>query len=137
MAITVTSVAPVTVAFDGGYPLDLVGVFPVGERLNVHIGELGTTEDPLCLSGKVGQGSDVYAQDSSYLRVYSPLYRAGGPFSVLVVAPDIVDQGSLAAAITYVVAPYYLGVLNLRAVFPPCYRTGPRRLEQVGNLYSL
>ncbi len=134
MAITVTSVSASELPFDGGYPLNIFGTFPVGERLRVHIGWTGTTADPVCVSGKPGQGSDIYAQVASFIRVYTPQNQAGGPFKVLVVAPDVPDQGVLDAAITFVVAPYRLGVFNLRGVLPTLYRTSARRLEQVGPL---
>jgi hypothetical protein len=135
MATTVTSVSPGEVPFDGGYSLDIFGTFTVGNQLQAYVGVYGDpTKDYLCYSGIPGQGNIIYAKDSRVIRAWSPMLYSGGPFQVTVVDIDAVEQDALPSALYMRVASYRLMQLGLRAVLPPYYDTGHRRMDQIGPL---
>lgn len=135
MPTTITSVSPAEVPFDGGYALTILGTFNVGNRLEVYLGIYGDpTKDYICYSGVPGQGNIVFAQDSRAIRAFTPAVYAGGPFAVTVVDLDAVEQASALAAVYTRVASYRLTQLALRSVLPHFYRTGYRRMNQIGPL---
>lgn len=131
MAVVVTSVDRATVFADGGYLIVLTGTFPLDTKLRVYIGTAGNTTDPQCVSGKAGQGKDVYALTTTTLRAYTPVMPAGGPYKIFVVAPDLGENGTLNAAITAVAPDFKSSVFSMRSVMPPRYATGPRTIDAV------
>jgi len=135
VATLIASVSPGEVPFDGGYALTILGTFNVGNRLQVYIGIYGDpARDYICYSGIPGQGNTIYARDSRVIRAFTPAIYAGGPFQVTVVDLDAVEQATLASAVYTRVASYRLTQLALRSVLPPFYRTGYRRMDQIGPL---
>ena len=118
---------------DGGKLLviqaDFTGEF--GKAYNCHIGPTGTVADPKCLSGISGQGFNLYSITTRQMEVYLPRLPVGGPYDLLLRRVDNSNSGVLPAAITVLPAQYYSSVFDLRGLFPPYYRVGPRNLDLV------
>lgn len=131
MAIVVAAVSPSIVPADGGYVLAITGTFPLGVRLNVHVGPAGTTADPLAYSGRRGQGSIIYALSATTLRVFSPVLAPGQLNTVLVKSLDSPDQDLLPASLQSVEPDYKTKVFSLRQPLPPFYKAGARNIEAV------
>ncbi len=130
-----TSVSPSIVAADGGYALDLVGEFPLGVALHVHVGETGSDEDPKAFSGVQGQGDVIYAKTATRIRVYT---RAtgfevnSGPLSIYVRAVDGSELPAFLLNCLEVAQPSQaLGTFAFRQIFPPRWATGPRSMSQL------
>lgn len=134
MAVTVTAVSLDTVKRDGGYLIDITGVFTLTTQYRVHIGAAGDSSDPACVSGIAGRGSVLLPFTATTLRCYTPVNDAGGPYDIYVADLDTPDSGVLAAAITFVEPDYASAVFALRSVLPPYYKTGPRSMAALAEL---
>lgn len=132
MAITLTSVSPTSVGSAGAQRIDIVGDFTAlfGVDLRVHVGPLGSSADPVCYSGRAGQGTTVRPSSTSLLRCYlPPLDPTGGPYDVYVQRVDGADSGTLATAITVLPRQYQSTIFALKRLMPPIYWAGIRRPE--------
>jgi len=134
MALTITSVTPDTLPYNGGHRLELRGNFPLNERIEAYVGLTGTTADWRLTSGVAGQGDDLYALTDTLVVAYTPALQAGGPFKLFVRAPDIAEEDTLNSGPKFVISNYRLNVYNLRALFAPIYKVGPRRVGAVPPL---
>lgn len=134
MAVLLTSISPEKVLADGGAKFSVFGDFTgmLGTGYRVHIGPNGDSTDPACYSGVVGQGTTIYPVSVQELRCYLPVLEPtdGSPYDVFVVQVlDALENGVLAGALEVLPAQYYSRVFNLRSVFPPFYRMGPRNMS--------
>ncbi len=125
------SSSPDTAFSDGGYPIDLFGVFPVGVPLAVHIGLSISEDDPRAYSGIPGQGNTIFAISESHVRVYTPTL-APGVYGILV--KSATSQSALSQILTIVPNEYRLSVFSLRQVLPPTWKTGPRNMSQLKKI---
>ena len=116
---------------DGGYRLDLTGTFPLGVPLNVHIGPNGTAEDAKCVSGKAGQGTDIYAVDANHLYCFTPRLPIGGPYPILVRAVGTGADSLVPDAIYTIRQDYKTSMFALRSVFPRHLMVGYRKIEDL------
>jgi hypothetical protein len=134
MALTLTSITPDPVPYNGGHLVELRGTFPLNTRLEAYIGLTGSNLDWRLHSGVAGQGDDLYALTEGLVRAYTPVMQAGGPYKVFVTAPDLVESDTLVGAPVVVVSSYRLSIYPLRSLFTPIYKVGPRRLGAVPPL---
>jgi hypothetical protein len=135
MALTITAVSPTTIKEDGGYELEITGTFTLNNRHRVHIGNTKSTTDLPGHSGKAGQGSIVYPKTTTTIKVFSPpLSPVSDPYSVYIVDIDGGENDLLEDVINVEYLQYASSVFNIRSVLPPFYKTGPRSIEQVGDL---
>lgn len=130
-AFRLESMTPGAVHGDGGYPLDLFGEFLVGVPLTVHVGLVGSTNDPLCYSGIPGQGYTIYATSAQRIRAYTP-QLIPGLYNVTVSTG--VQSATLSQAVRVHPPEVRLGTLALRQVLPPFWKTGPRNLEHLKKI---
>jgi hypothetical protein len=131
MTISITGVTPDTVPADGGYLLKISGEFPIGERLNVHIGTVGDATDPKAYSGKAGQGDVIFSATGDLVRCHTRLLDPGITYKLYVKSLDSVDEDTLDAALTAVVQDFKSSVFSMRKALPPWYRAGPRGIDLV------
>jgi hypothetical protein len=129
--LLISSVSPARVANDGGYRMDLQGVFPMGIPLTVHIGETGTSGDTACVSGKAGQGREVYAVNPGHLYCFTPRLPVGGPYAVTVRRVVDDDATVLWDALSTIRPDYRTSVFDLRGMFPVNFLVGTRKIEDV------
>lgn len=130
-AIIVSSVFQNRVPNNGGYRLDITGVFPMGEPLYVYVGPLGTSADPQCVSGKAGRGKTIYAITPTKLRCYTPRLPTGGPYHVTVKYVATGDEANLLNVLSVIKPDFRTFVFALRAMMPPAFFAGPRKIEDV------
>lgn len=131
MALTVTALSPLFIAYDGGHRLELTGTFALGHRHRVYIGLTGTTADAACYSGVAGEGVDCYPQSATKLVAYSPCLDTASGQHVLIRDVDTAETVLLSAALTVMLASYYLSTFAMRSVLPPRWKTGPRSLDRL------
>ena len=131
MALNVSSVSPAIVPYDGGYRIEIAGTFVVGHRMQFHLGVLGSAFDPSCYSGVPGQGATVYPDSTVLAVAYTPLLPAGELIILFAKDLDTSETDTLASAVAVLLPSYDLATFGLRAVLPPHWLTGPRRMEQV------
>jgi hypothetical protein len=129
MALSLVSVEPEIIFADGGYPIEVIGTFPAGQDMRVHIGPNGDSTDAVAYSGKPGVGSSIRPFRAGRIRVYTPMLEPGGPYHIFVVAPDVPESGVLASVLTAVKPEFQTSVFALRSVMPPIYQTGPRSMD--------
>ena len=132
MAFSLTSIDPVTFPEDGGHEIQVAGSFEAGREYRVHIGELGSTSDLACYSGKPEQGTTIYPWTTGILRAYSPVLTPNRTVSVTVVDLDTLEEHTLTDVGTTVFRHYKSLVFSLRKVLPIFYKTGPRDISRVG-----
>lgn len=133
MAFTLEETVPEKVLSDGGGKISVFGDFTdmLGIPFRIHIGPNGDDDDPACYSGVVGQGTVVYPVSEREIRAYLPVLEPtdGSPYNVYVVnVLDPLDDAVLADYLGVLPAQYYSRVFELRRVFPPFYRMGPRNM---------
>ena len=132
MAFSLTSVSPAIVSAAGGYLIEIVGAFELGNRYQVYLGNTGTTLDPVCYSGVRGQGSVVYPLSAVLMRAYTPRVASDtSAYTVTVLNLDTLEGHVLAGSVTAEKVQYQSTVFGLRGVAPPRWKTGPRTLESV------
>ena len=134
MALTLTSITPGIVPYNGGHLVELRGTFPLNTRLEAYIGVTGSNLDWRLHSGVPGQGDDLYALSEGYVRAYTPVMQQGGPYKVFVTAPDLAESDTLVGEFIAVVPSYRFNIYSLRTLFTPIYKVGPRRLSAVPPL---
>jgi len=131
MAFFVTAIDPAIFPEDGGHEIRVSGSFEDGHRYQVYIGELGSTSDLACYSGKPGQGNVIYPWTTGILRCYSPVLAPDRTVSVTVQDLDTAEEHTLVDAGTTVFRHYKSLVFTLRKVLPIFYKTGPRDISQI------
>jgi len=126
--VTLTSVVPPILEDDGGYLLTLTGLFKDAPAKVLLVQGLDTYE---CYSSKGGQSYDPRPRNPITMIVASPPVPRG-VYTVRVVQD--VDDDELVGALTVVARNWKSRVFDLRRVFPPWYKTGPRSLDSVDLL---
>lgn len=139
MALLITEILPEKVSTEGGTRVSISGDFEgkVGTGFRVHVGPNGDDTDPLCYSGVPGQGTVIYPVSSSEMRCYLPVLEPtdGSPHSVYVEqVTDELENATLVDVLTVLPAQFYSRVFELRSVFPPFYRMGPRNMTTLEPL---
>jgi hypothetical protein len=136
MPFSITSVAPTEIPGDGGHELEIIGSFEAGHRYRVHIGDAGSSDDPVCHSGIAGQGGIVFPRKSTpggaldMLTVYSPRMSPGAmPYGVSVMDPDTPESRTLASAVTVVKKQFFTTVYSVRKLFSTIFKVGPRSIN--------
>lgn len=136
MTFSITSVSPSKILADGGREIVVTGVFEVGHRYRVHIGDLGTIDDPICYSGISDQGTVVYPKDSDgdgifdQITAYSPLMNPGSSaYSVVVIDVDTLEAHVLSGLLTVLKKQFYTTVYATKNMQHPDYYLGPKRID--------
>jgi hypothetical protein len=118
---------------DGGYSVTLVGgvLIPDGTYI-VHVGPLGTEEDPDCYSGIEGSGSVTPFEDGSASIVIPPL-PVGGPYAFTLRRLTGSGDPLIMTDPILTVTPQHFrsGTFRLRRYLMPWMRIGNRSLDQV------
>ena len=134
VGVTLTGVAQSRISADGGYPLDLSGIFTLGDDYRVYVGSSGSTADAICFSGVAGRATTIHAISSSRMRVFSPRLPVGGPFAITLyhVASE---ELTVLADVLYVSEPdRKSAVYALRSYLPPIYATGVRLVDSLPTI---
>ena len=139
MALTITSITPEKVLTSHGDQFTIVGEFAelLGEGFRVYVGQNGDNTDTPCYSGIVGQGNIIYPVSETELRGYLPVLEPtnGSPHNVYVeLVSDVLENDLLTDVLEVLPAQYYSRVFELRSVFPPFYRMGPRNMAALEPL---
>lgn len=111
----------------GGELVTLRGLWPIDRAVDVHLGPLGTVDDPLCYGG-LGLGYEALSEDGVTLEVASPPLAKGAA------GPTVVDGVTVvtAAAIEVVERSWPGKLHRARASFPPWKALGARKLGEEG-----
>ncbi len=131
MAFTIASVDVEKVSEEGGQEIVVTGVFESGGEYEVYIGPLGNDSDPVCHSGKAGQGASVYPVELITLRCYTPLLEPGTTVDVTVTNIGTAETHTLAAELDVTYRQFESTVFALRKVFPHFYKMGARDIDIV------
>ena len=114
LIVPLTSVTPTVISEAGGEIMVLSGTFPTDRTVQVHIGPLGTTEDPLCYGGQ-GLGYTVQSEDGATVEFVTPPLATG---AVAITVSDPPATGTL-AGINVVQRVYPEKRYKIRSWFPP------------------
>ena len=136
MSFSISSVSPSKILSDGGREVIVTGVFEAGYQYNVHIGDLGSLYDPICYSGKPGQGNNVIPTASieggilDTLTVYSPrMSPDSSAYNVTVTNISTAETHSLSSVITSLKNQFFTTVYAMKRMQHPSYFLGPKRIE--------
>ncbi len=127
--IVVLSVDLSVISSVGGELLTITGTFPIDQTVQVHMGPLGTIEDPLCYGGQ-GLGYEVLSLDGTTIQFTAPPLTKGdiGIVVTIGVYATELPVGTLKA-----VERNWPGKLHrARANFPPWEAVGGRKLGEEG-----
>jgi len=108
----------------GGVIMTITGEFPVRTDLAVHLGALGTKEDPPCYGGE-GYGYMAWSLDGITLTAVSPPIDPGS-YKLSVWDGD----STLGSLDVTVVEFYWPGKRSGRKSFPPWFEAGVRQLSE-------
>lgn len=124
------AVEPDTVQNDGGYSMVLTWEDVPDGTYHVHVGPLGTDDDPACYSGIIGQGNSIEIVDGAAALISPPL-PAGGPYAfTIVLVSDPLTIYSSDTLLTVVPHDFRTATMSLRRLLPVWLRTGPRHPYQ-------
>ena len=121
----IDDVDPDVIPDNGGVIMTITGDFPAETALRVHLGPLGTQDDPQCYGGE-GYGYWPQSLDGETLVVISPPVEAGT--CLISVWEGSSGLGSL--PITVVEANWPLKFYEIRRAIPPWTEVGVRRLRE-------
>lgn len=128
LAIQISDGASV-VSQAGGVQLILTAPFVQGVPYRVHMGPLGSTDDPLCYGGH-GYGYDCYSWDGATMAVVTPPVANNSPGAQWVYITMAVSEAR-AGRVTVVEAPLYGKIESICQGHPPWVGVGPRRVELI------
>lgn len=139
MALTITSISPAKVLSSRGEQFSIVGDFApwLGQGFRVYVGPNGDSSDTPCYSGIVGQGNVIYPISNSEMRGYLPVLEPtdATPHNVYVeLVSDSLENDLLTEVLEVAKDQFYSRVFELRSVFPPFYRMGPRNMTALEPL---
>ena len=121
-AVAITGVAPSVVSREGGDVITLAGVFPIESTYEVRV------DGVLAFSGISGQGSTLYPSGSgTELSFVLPQIPAKGISTIEVT--KVLDGSQTSDTIDVLERAFYGVAFVSRAMFPPVFAVGPRRLE--------
>jgi hypothetical protein len=123
----IAGVDPATVECDGGYVVEIAGVFQQGVPCTVKLVR-DAVEVP-CYSDQSGEAfAPVPTRGGTLVRFATPILPYGGdPWDVVVTQGGF--EVSLPAYLTVVPHNWHQRTLAFRAVMPPVFRTGPRDVD--------
>lgn len=130
MAYVVASVTPEELDASGGKRLLFSGNFTgyIGQAFQVEFEPSGGGAVTLGLSGVSGRPLTVYPRNATSLYCYSPELEPGD-YDVTVKLADDSEQVVLGSPVTIEKRQYQTKVFDLRRVFPPDFRVGPRAMD--------
>lgn len=131
MALTVTGVSPAIIAIDGGYRLEIVGTFTLGNPYRCYVGLEADPGFSLCHPGVPGQADVCYPVTSTLLVAYSPFLTIGDNQGILVIDDNTETAVGLESCLDVIPENYYSSVFSIRSLLPPHWKTGPRGLDRV------
>lgn len=119
------SVSPSPISTAGGETITISGEFVLTYPVRVHLGPLGTTEDPLCYGGQ-GLGYECLSLDGVTLQCISPPLPKGTAIATVTDGEVTQSLGAIS-----VVERNWPGKLHpTRKSFSPWVALGARRLEE-------
>lgn len=133
MSFSLTAADPLILAEDGGREIQIQGSFELKNPYKVYIGTIGSSADPICHSGKVDQGNNIYPWTAVILRCYTPVISPGGPYTITVINTETTEEHQLVHELTITERQFWASVYDLRKVLPIFYRTGPRKIDLEPN----
>ena len=130
MALVVVSVTPDELDGEGGKRLLFSGIFEayIGQLFVVEFTPTGGGDAVRGLSGVPGRPTNVFPRNATQLYCYSPALDAGD-YDVTVKLADNSESGVLASPVTVEKPQYQTKVFDLRRVFAPDFRVGPRSMD--------
>lgn len=131
MAFTLTSVNVPTVLENGGHPIELTGVFELGNPYVVYIGQSASILDHPCHSGNTDQGNSVYPYDATTIKCYTPRLFPNIAYAITVQDTLSLQTKTIYDVITAIYRQYYSTVFSIRKLYPHFYKTGHRRIDNV------
>jgi hypothetical protein len=124
-ALFLDAVEPDPISTVGGELMTAIGLWPIDHTVEVHLGPLGTDEDPLCYGGQ-GLGYEALSLDGVTLQFASPPLAKGAVTLTVVDGATVLTLGG-----TNVVERNWPGKLHpTRKSFPSWEALGARRLEE-------
>ena len=105
---------------------------PLETDLYVYVYD-GVTEHR-CYSGVAGSGDVIRAIDANTVRFVVPELPIGGAYDVRVKTTGGALQTTLSAFLQVVARNWETKVFDLRRLYPPWYKTGPRSVDSVDLL---
>jgi hypothetical protein len=139
MALTITSISPNVVPSDGGYKLTLTGTFDLETPYLVSIGfqAIGSSSEVVPAYQPSGNGETVLANTATTMEVYSPVLELeeGKITSVYIEeAASPATNASLDSKLSVVPPDFKTLSFQMRTLFPPKYRLGPRDLTSMSRV---
>jgi hypothetical protein len=130
MALSVTAISPDEVCGAGGTRLLITGDFTdyIGQPFVVKLTPDGGGDTVLCLSGVSGSATTLYPRNVTDLYCYLP-ELPHDTYDVTVELLDESEDADLLAALLVERRQYFSKVFDIRAVWPPNFRVGPRTME--------
>ena len=130
MGFSISEISPNIILGDGGREIIVTGVFESGHRYHIHLGDAMDETDPICYSGKPGQGNDLYPINGVRLRGYTvrTIITGSYPFSVFVMDVDTGEAHILDDALVVQKPQFYTSVYTLRKLCPIDWLIGPRNI---------
>jgi hypothetical protein len=128
--LTVVGTTGVATSKDGGQNVTLaLPTIVSGGRYAVHLGPLGSSNDPKAFSKVLGEGEFVrLAPGQTQVVVAKPSTTTGlGQLATIIALDPIASPSSFQSTTTVDTLPrqYYSGVSSLRRLFPSRYDVGP------------
>lgn len=132
MTFVVATVAPDEIDASGGTRLLFSGDFTgyLGREFVVEFEPTGGGDAVRGLSGVSGKPTIVFPTNATKLYCYSPKLEAGD-YDVTVKLADDSEQVVLGSPVTMEKRQYQTKVFELRRVYPPDFRVGPRAMDQL------
>ena len=118
-AVKLNILTPYTVGDDGGWAIELSGIFPMHLRYLVEIIRDGEQFDPqLCYSGVVGQGSLCIPQDATKLKCFVPPLPIGDNYDIRVRTENGILGDVALNVLNIIHRSFATNLYSIRAHFP-------------------
>lgn len=130
MPVSLIDVNVSEVPTNGGYLIEVRGVFERGRTVHMHVGPNGDATDPACRSGTSGAGINLLPVNEGLLIGYTPVVPVGLA-SVYVVQTATADDDVLVDVLTVVEPVYVNSVHDIRRVLPLEFLVGPRGMQEL------
>ena len=118
-ALRIGLVSPIVVGDDGGWPLDLIGVFPTHRQYIVEIFRHGEDFEPQrCYSGKVGNDDRCVTTNMARLTCYVPPLPIGDNYDIRIYSTDGVVSDVATDMFRVVHRSFATNLYTVRSHFP-------------------
>lgn len=130
MAFGASSISPNEVDAGGGTRLLITGTFSgyIGTPFVVEFTPDGGGDIALALSGVSGLPTTLFPRNATEMFCYLPELTPD-IYDVKVKLLDASEEVDLLAAVTVEKKQFFTKVFDIRSVWPPIYRVGPRNME--------